>query len=1013
MRNTKTIKIAALTMSAIVMSNGLASELKVGIYNSGPVRGIYEALEQGGMQVKLLDSLDADTLFNYDVIFLGSLKGLPQRSWCDDLQIYAECGGGVMLCHDSVGFRGWDEPLFPTLFRGSGQSREATVLVAKADHSVIENLPEEFAPMYMDHILITPEAGAMPLIHDQDGQAVVVAARAKNGRVIGCGLLPGLAYIRSDHVQKPPEGAEKQFLIQAVRWLGETPITKAAPDELLKLRQQIEKGIILKLAAEVVKPTGALEGSADCAKAWFDESRINEQSFVHPPVTQMPGRFFTFDDLTVGILNREGRGRAYGEIILKLKELKWSGITDVVTHGTGPLHPMVYRTDIPGMILNERAKSLGFDYLEMLTKACQEVGGLNVWVFWHSNVRSAKRISPQYQDLLIRDPKGELYGPYIDVNNPQARQLCRRIIDELAVKYNKHGNIKGILLDEFWHPFCVDFLERYVPEFIKHCEATYREAPPNDIAEKFALGPRWHEPENVWWRRYMLWRNSLIVDFFRDITGYANSKGFQVINMPLHAQQRLGRGRGWFWGYGALHDLAQQGDMLVMYQWGVNAYFFDAYPRDRIVLGMHYAGSSGYQQVLLARGCYGFQFVLSAIFHPIANGVNPRLPEVFARQVRANREWFGAEVQSEAAVLTNVRSLDMQCLKPAEMFQTHDRAIRDVLGERCNTSMLMVEDTRYYGRYKALIAPLYSLNGLSVAQEKALYAYIENGGCLIVMNGMITTGEPDFTNIKDRTAAFTGLKHLPGAARTPRDGTLHWSPTGAKINFVGLLPGPWEKIDGEQTQSIATNEEDGHALISERAIGKGKVLTVCFDVPALMENPKNKDSVRLLLGNLLQLAAPPKIHAEGDLRVISSLKKGNWAMISLMGREVDDRELYPARGRVYFDMEKLGIKADKYRVFSLARDREMMPEGKLWHLYGINYWTASNLVNNGVSVYIAPDDLIGLDLPVSATNAVLQQVAQKWKRYKKARTYEHEILAVMPADESKTPGEIFVVQDRP
>lgn len=180
--------------------SGGASDLTVGIYNSGPIRGICQALEQaGGIQVHLLDTLDAETLFNHDAIILGSLKGLPTRSWRDDLQVYAECGGGVMLCHDSVGYRGWDEPLFPSLFRGAGQSTEDTVWISKAAHPVIENLPEQFDPMYMDHILVAPRARG-DNAHSRQGWAACGRVRpGERGahhwlRVIArVGLCPGRA----------------------------------------------------------------------------------------------------------------------------------------------------------------------------------------------------------------------------------------------------------------------------------------------------------------------------------------------------------------------------------------------------------------------------------------------------------------------------------------------------------------------------------------------------------------------------------------------------------------------------------------------------------------------------------------------------------------------------------------------------------------------------------------------------------------------------------------------------
>jgi len=48
----------------------------------------------------------------------------------------------------------------------------------------------------------------------------------------------------------------------------------------------------------------------------------------------------------------------------------------------------------------------------------------------------------------------------------------------------------------------------------------------------------------------------------------------------------------------------------------------------------------------------------------------------------------------------------------------------------------------------------------------------------------------------------------------------------------------------------------------------------------------------------------------------------------------------------------------------MARDREMMPQGSSWKMFGESYWSAEQIAKEGIDVYIAPDELMELEITI-------------------------------------------------
>ncbi len=87
------------------------------------------------------------------------------------------------------------------------------------------------------------------------------------------------------------------------------------------------------------------------------------------------------------------------------------------------------------------------------------------------------------------------------------------------------------------------------------------------------------------------------------------------------------------------------------------------------------------------------------------------------------------------------------------------------------------------------------------------------------------------------------------------------------------------------------------------------------------------------------------------------------------------------------------------KVINLARDREMMPQGEHFEFFGRTRWTSDMVSRHGIDVYLPPDSLVDLELPTSCDKEYVRKyVIPRWPS--QARTYEHDIIAIAPADEA-------------
>ncbi len=217
-----------------------AKELRIGVYSNGAEftanggQRIVEALAGApGVKAEAIDTLAGETLRKYDVVVISGIGKLsPKDASNADLGIqgtdcvktlvhFVDCGGGVILGHDSIGEYGPFGPngIAPMVGRTYRRSVAAPNHVVKvADHPVMAGVPETFTLKY-NHAKIVPGNVGQTLVTDEAGTPSLVVGEVSRGRVVEIGFVLG----RNWQVSQPLSEFEVTLLLNAVKWAGARP----------------------------------------------------------------------------------------------------------------------------------------------------------------------------------------------------------------------------------------------------------------------------------------------------------------------------------------------------------------------------------------------------------------------------------------------------------------------------------------------------------------------------------------------------------------------------------------------------------------------------------------------------------------------------------------------------------------------------------------------------------------------------------------------------------------------
>lgn len=523
--------------------------LKVAVYSEGlGGNAVAEALaENPDIETAMVSGLAADALLGHDVVFVGS-TGLDRPEYVQGLQVFVGAGGGLVLNHAACG-RHRPETLYPGIAKRVSGRREDTVVQVARDHPITKELPAEFEHAYYDHLLLEPGEDGEVVIRDREGDPVSVVGTVGKGRVVLNGTIPGFHYDPATYKQgeKPPEGAELQLVINMLKWAGQGRLSQKPEEQIEKARQETKQRLELEQMRELLPDSD-----------WFGPEMLRGSYMARRPVGEMGGRFFiTYDWMTWrGYDMRRASTEQQLEFFrrrlrIDVLQLKWLGVTDIIYWVDASGEEVYHNTDVP----DSRTRYPHFDPLGMLVEVADEEG-MKVWAAWHSTAES-EEFAEKY---CAKDADGNLYmyggRDYCeDVLSPAWRERCHALIDEYAERYGDSDSFQGIgAYDELWFTYA-DFHGDDLQAFAEFCRDRFGDSPPANMSERLEKGRKWQDTDDVWRRRYILFKQHAITDYVEDLIDYCHDRGMKF---GLELISTAHYSSGWCWGMDSV-ELARLG----------------------------------------------------------------------------------------------------------------------------------------------------------------------------------------------------------------------------------------------------------------------------------------------------------------------------------------------------------------------------------------------------------------------------------------------------------------------
>ncbi|MDD5597434.1 MAG: hypothetical protein PHV82_05785 [Victivallaceae bacterium] len=515
------------------------------------------------------------------------------------------------------------------------------------------------------------------------------------------------------------------------------------------------------------------------------------------------------------------------------------------------------------------------------------------------------------------------------------------LIDAIAEKNKKYGNIVGMYWDEIWCAELYHLHPNSVDSFKQFCKKEYNEEYPGS---KMPIKP---DPRNKWWRRFVVFKYCVYENFSRKIYDYSKKKGFKV--MTRTAPSQAYGGNAWKWGLDS-YRIGKIGDCNAIF----TSRSYEGDINENSVM-------SGYKEltpldfVWMLRG-YPLTYFTYSLYLRYES-----IRTQFIELTKLAKEWIGAERLAEVAILNYPVNLIGSFKNPAPVFRDNEALLTSRLSRYFETDRIDIRDTRLYKKYKVLIAPKYSGNSIPAFACQGLLKYIKEGGILLALDADFSVGKRDLTNPRNINKELCGIE-IKGKQSV---GTIKFSRQimgGAVIPGKNRLQQGIAVVDRNKIKIIATS--NNQPVITEYCLGEGKVVYVKLD---LAKRIKEDNKWLRILAGLVNYYHMPAVTSNGMINIESAIKKNDRLMVSLFPAtegEVYVGEVKPTdqpgdipsveksvgemKGVIRIDPKKLGLNAEKYQVFRLS-ECKLLPKNK-----NELYWGSDDL-RKGIPVTITKE----------------------------------------------------------
>ena len=626
-------------------------------------------------------------------------------------------------------------------------------------------------------------------------------------------------------------------------------------------------------------------------------------------------------------------------------------------------------------------KSWGKDPLIVYAEECQK-RGMKMWIVFHglADIGAGGEAIKDHEFMYAKDlkgnrilgPLGEKRGsPYDILTDMFLKQYFCVAIDEIDKRLKTAGLsdvMQGIMFNEEGSTFYNTY-EAHADKFAAWSKEQFGETPPAGIEKKMALWRKWHDPKDVWWRRFMLWRSKVQNDFKRKMVDYIHSKGWKAIDY----------GYGDYTWYSAQNPA--HADIFD------KVYFSSSSTRGtqvdnecKIAHCTKNIGTHAHARVVDGNGDINIFSYGTGIGHVLnrdllLKNMGEKFVESYCRYIpriedectilcRNVRRWTGAKTLCRTAILDN----QMARVAKTAAYREEYKKLWELQYALETTRQVRLIDLglpRYINKYKALFINSSGARFMSEKSYGQLMKHVKKGSVLISLMTDWSCSRIDLTQEKDRTSETLGIEYTGDFVPQTLD-FLPDSPVLAGLKLTlpsGVKAKAVQVTDGKDTKVIAEmRSADGSAVpaVTVKKTGQGHVLSFNFDVlPLLLREYRGTGYpvfTTVINETVNAYAGKPLLCSEGKIYIKEGLKKGGDIGVSILGQPAPElRKVVhagnwslPESGKILVNKSVLK-RGKRYTVTSRCRgfaDRIKSPSGK-------DEWTVDELVKQGIPVTVS------------------------------------------------------------
>ncbi len=657
------------------------------------------------------------------------------------------------------------------------------------------------------------------------------------------------------------------------------------------------------------------------------------------------------------------------------KHYKSLGVTDLIcegflsSSGQGTVSNAYPENIVPPMALQrlfnlsipEIWKRHAIDPVKLYGEQCRE-NKLGVWLVIHGlhDNWGQKHVVELHKNFYALESDGSIAADYpYDLLNEKTFEFMKFQIDYAIKAFEPYGVLKGFTADEWYFNYVRNNLGGRVCEFKDFCRKHFGELPSQALIDKQFTRNGWeYNKADVWWRRYVLWKRSVVREFEKKIVDYAHSKKLEFIGRtqsaslshPSHSHSG---------GFRAGHNfqLSQLYDHEIMN--GTDALWLDN--GGSIFWLRGYVPQNRANNVNGRIAAYYLSMAVYWALYPnfFHNKADlewqlPNCENEMMTMSRDSRCWQGGERLKDIAILTSSERQVLWSEQCYNRYKFYETGLRENFLASRPCDIIDVELQEYVKHYPNCVVPPDGLKNIAPESMKAVMDHITNGALVLSLMAEWSISNPDITNIVDKTVEITGVKYGNNKGKAVNLVFSNQAPILAGLELK-LPETPFFPVTN-QTGDVVTiawlESYDGvrFPAISIKKIGKGTLIVLHFDIVSLLNSERERSDFpvfRKIINALINhFGKTAPLVIDGEAKLAQSVIKNGDLAITLLPR---DSGTVPAFANI-IPSQMIIVPSAKYDVNTLATGKAEAVKNK----DGGNIWSGAELFK-GVKITIGKE----------------------------------------------------------